>query len=79
VLKESSADGAALIRRMGDAGLSQTVKHPFADQLISLRTLWTVAIGHAGEHYGQLVFYYRLNGFVPPESRQQEEEQQGQE
>jgi hypothetical protein len=24
---------------------------------------------HAGEHYGQLVVYYRLNGIVPPESR----------
>jgi hypothetical protein len=24
---------------------------------------------HAGEHYGQLVVYYRLNGLVPPESR----------
>jgi hypothetical protein len=24
---------------------------------------------HSGEHYGQLVVYYRLNGIVPPESR----------
>lgn len=24
---------------------------------------------HAGEHYGQLVTYYRANGLVPPESR----------
>jgi len=26
-------------------------------------------IEHAGEHYGQLVVYYRNNGMVPPESR----------
>ena len=26
-------------------------------------------IGHGGEHYGQLVLYYRLNGMVPPASR----------
>ena len=24
---------------------------------------------HSGEHYGQLVVYYRLNGLVPPASR----------
>ena len=26
-------------------------------------------IEHSGEHYGQLVVYYRLAGLVPPESR----------
>jgi uncharacterized damage-inducible protein DinB len=26
-------------------------------------------IQHGGEHYGQLVVYYRLNGLVPPVSR----------
>jgi hypothetical protein len=26
-------------------------------------------IEHSGEHYGQLVVYYRLNNLVPPESR----------
>jgi uncharacterized damage-inducible protein DinB len=27
------------------------------------------AIEHSGEHYGQLVVYYRANGLVPPDSR----------
>jgi len=26
-------------------------------------------IEHSGEHYGNLVVYYRINGMVPPESR----------
>ena len=26
-------------------------------------------IEHSGEHYGQLVVYYRVAGFVTPESR----------
>jgi hypothetical protein len=26
-------------------------------------------IEHSGEHYGQLVVYYRVNNMVPPESR----------
>ncbi len=30
---------------------------------------WLSVIEHAGEHYGQLVVYYRNNGLVPPESR----------
>ena len=31
--------------------------------------LFTAFTGHSGEHYGQLVVYYRLNGIVPPASR----------
>jgi len=30
---------------------------------------WFAVIEHAGEHYGQLVAYYREMGLVPPESR----------
>ena len=32
-------------------------------------TRWANFLEHNGEHYGQLVIYYRLNGLVPPESR----------
>ena len=28
-----------------------------------------MAIEHSGEHYGQLVVYYRANNMVPPDSR----------
>jgi len=30
---------------------------------------WLSVIEHTGEHYGQLVVYYRLNKMVPPASR----------
>src|SRR5262245_31551087 len=30
---------------------------------------WLSVIEHTGEHYGQLVVYYRLNRIVPPASR----------
>lgn len=69
VVKESFADGAAFIRESGDDGLRRMVKHPLADRNISVQTLLLVAAKHAGEHYGQLVVYYRLNGLVPPASR----------
>lgn len=40
------------------------------DELVKARPdLWIGFLEHAGEHYGQLVVYYRLNGIVPPESR----------
>lgn len=71
LLKESYADGAALIRTLGDAGMERTVKHPFADRMVSLRTLFNVAANHGGEHFGQLVIYYRLNGLVPPTTQEQ--------
>jgi hypothetical protein len=31
--------------------------------------LWITFTEHSGEHYGQMVVYYRLNGIVPPASR----------
>ena len=36
-----------------------------------LLDLWVSFTEHSGEHYGQMVVYYRLNGIVPPASRGQ--------
>jgi uncharacterized damage-inducible protein DinB len=36
-----------------------------------LTDLWVSFTEHSGEHYGQMVVYYRLNGIVPPASRGQ--------
>ncbi|HEY0564755.1 MAG TPA: DinB family protein [Terriglobales bacterium] len=33
--------------------------------------LMTLAVAHAFDHYGQMVVYGRMNGIVPPASRQQ--------
>ncbi|MGH9812951.1 MAG: DinB family protein [Candidatus Acidiferrales bacterium] len=69
VVKESFGDGAAFIREQGEDGLRRMVKHPLAERNISIQALLLVSAHHAGEHYGQLVVYYRLNGLVPPASR----------
>jgi len=63
------ADGAAVIQKQGDKGMLETVKSPFANEMITRASLWTFAVAHANEHYGQCVVYYRLNGLVPPETR----------
>ena len=68
-VKKSFADGAAAIKSKGDAGMSDLVVDPFGNQQVRVSDLAYGFAEHSGEHYGQLVVYYRLAGLVPPESR----------
>jgi uncharacterized damage-inducible protein DinB len=68
-VKKSFADGAAAIQSKGDRGINGLVTDPFAKQQDRISDLAYGFIEHDGEHYGQLVVYYRLSGLVPPESR----------
>jgi uncharacterized damage-inducible protein DinB len=67
-VQEAVTDGANVIQQQGDAGLDKTSK--WGKQLVHNSYLWMYAVEHSGEHYGQLVVYYRANGMVPPASRQ---------
>ena len=58
-LKSSLAEATALL------------KAEPATPSTKLINLWVSFTEHSGEHYGQLVVYYRLNGIVPPASRGQ--------
>ena len=69
LLKGLVADGAAVIADQGDAGLVKEVKSPYENILQHVWYAWAGTMEHAGEHYGQLVVYYRVSGLVPPESR----------
>jgi uncharacterized damage-inducible protein DinB len=68
-VKKSFADGAAAIQSKGDKGMSDLLVDPFAHQQVRVYDWAYGFIEHGGEHYGQLVVYYRLAGLVPPESR----------
>jgi len=68
-VRKSFAEGADLIRSKGDAGLSDLFVDPFANQQARFSDGAWGLIEHSGEHYGQLVVYYRVAGMVPPESR----------
>jgi uncharacterized damage-inducible protein DinB len=68
-VKKSVADGAAALQSKGEEGLRETVV--YGDQKARLLDIAYGLIEHSGEHYGQLVVYYRLTGLVPPESRPQ--------
>jgi uncharacterized damage-inducible protein DinB len=68
-VKKSFADGAAAIQSKGEKGLTSTIADPFSHQKVRIIDYANGFIEHCGEHYGQLVVYYRLAGLVPPESR----------
>src|SRR5246500_2363133 len=68
-VKKSFADGAAAIKAKGDKGMSDLMVDPFSHQQTRVSDFAYGFVEHGGEHYGQLVVYYRLSGLVPPESR----------
>ena len=67
-VKKSFADGAAAIQSKGEKGMTTEVVYT-PDQKARVLDIAYGLIEHNGEHYGQLVVYYRLAGLVPPESR----------
>lgn len=69
LISQAIADGAALIKQQGDEGMNAPVKYPYGNFMVHSSYVWSSCIEHSGEHYGQLVVYYRANGMVPPESR----------
>jgi dienelactone hydrolase len=73
-VQEAVADGAQVIQQQGDAGLDNTSKF-LGDRLAHNSSIWTFAIEHSGEYYGQLVVYYRANNLVPPDSRRDQAQQ----
>jgi uncharacterized damage-inducible protein DinB len=68
-VKKAFADGAAAIKKKGDHGLNDLIVDPFANQQVRVSDMAWGLLEHSGEHYGQLVVYYRVAGLVPPESR----------
>ena len=69
LIKDAVAAGAAVIKERGDTGLNKPVLSPFTADATRTSTLWWTFIEESGEHYGQLVVYYRANNMVPPASR----------
>jgi uncharacterized damage-inducible protein DinB len=68
-VKKSFADGAAALKAKGDKGMDDMITDPFSKDKARVYDFAYGFVEHGGEHYGQLVVYYRLAGLVPPESR----------
>jgi hypothetical protein len=67
-VKQCVEDGADVIKAKGDKGMNEGV-NAGGPRLSRVDELAYGLIEHSGEHYGNLVAYYRNNGMVPPESR----------
>ena len=67
-VKKCVQDGADVIKAKGDKGMMDVVDAGNG-QMVPVYDLAYGLIEHSGEHYGQLVVYYRVAGLVPPESR----------
>ena len=71
LIEQAVADGAAVIKQQGDAGLEKTTQFGWETgrHVVHNSYIWITAIEHSAEHFGQLAVYYRANNMVPPESR----------
>jgi hypothetical protein len=69
--KAQYATKAAVVKALKDslADATAQLKAGPVTPSAKLTDLWVSFIEHSGEHYGQMVVYYRLNGIVPPASR----------
>jgi hypothetical protein len=67
-VKKCVQDGADVIKAKGDKGMDEQVAVGFPTK-VRVRDYAFGLMEHSGEHYGQLVVYYRINNLVPPESR----------
>jgi len=69
-LKDAFGYGHKAMNSLTDQNFTELVASPFGDK--SPRgSLANVTLWHTFDHYGQAVVYARMNGIVPPASRQQ--------
>ena len=68
-VKKAFADGADAIKAKGEKGMNDRITDPYSHNSVRVADYAYGFIEHDGEHYGQLVVYYRVAGLVPPESR----------
>ncbi len=67
-LRKIADEGADVINRVAGKTDGEVVESQFFGKT-TRRFLLIQAIGHNNNHYGQMVFYLRLNGITPPASR----------
>lgn len=69
-LKESFEYVHKAIATINETNLTATVKSPFGEGAVSRLGLAMSVPSHGFDHYGQMVVYLRMNGIVPPASKQ---------
>jgi uncharacterized damage-inducible protein DinB len=69
-VKDSFAYTHKGLATLNDKNAVEMIDGPFGDKGSRL-SLANVTIWHSFDHYGQMVVYLRMNGIIPPASRQQ--------
>src|SRR6476661_66343 len=68
-LKDSFAIGHKAAKSLTPENIVAQVPSPFGQGQTTRLFCATFAVGHAFDHYGQMVEYLRMNGIIPPASR----------
>jgi len=69
-LKDSFAAAHKAVATVNEKNELEMVKFPFGDSKMTRLYTANIFAWHSMDHYGQLVVYARMNGIVPPASRQ---------
>ena len=69
-LKDSFAYAHKALESITEANVLVPIKGPFGPGMTTRLGLAVITISHPFDHYGQVVEYLRMNGIVPPASRQ---------
>jgi uncharacterized damage-inducible protein DinB len=67
-MKDSFAYAHKALKSLNDQNVMESV--PFTTNSTSRANLATIMVAHPWDHYGQMVEYLRMNGIVPPASRE---------
>jgi uncharacterized damage-inducible protein DinB len=69
-LKDSFAYAHKAFAGITDANATAAIPTPWGKGTTSRLGLATLTVAHGFDHYGQMVVYLRMNGIIPPASRQ---------
>jgi DinB superfamily len=69
-LKDSFAYSHKALRTINEKNQTDQIKSPFGEGTVSRMGIATAVLWHPFDHYGQMVVYLRMNGIIPPASRQ---------
>jgi hypothetical protein len=70
-LKDSFAYAHKAMDSLTAENMMEMVPSPFGNNKVTRVSMATVPVWHSFDHYGQMAVYARMNGVIPPASRQQ--------
>ena len=69
-LKESFTYLHKATNSINEANILQSIKAPWGTEPTTRLGMAVIGVSHPFDHYGQIVEYLRMNGIIPPASRQ---------